>query len=65
MLAAGLLMLNIPRSLMGTLNIHFHEHKPRVLSLTPTDFALGFTSLVREFLRDRPPRPGARLVHPL
>jgi hypothetical protein len=58
-------MLNIPRSLTGTLIIHFHEHKPRVLSLTPADFALGFTSLVREFLRDRPHGPNAQSLYPL
>ena len=53
MLPAGLLMLNIiPRSLMRASVIHFHEHKPGVLSLTPTDFAFGFTSLVRGFLGD-------------
>jgi hypothetical protein len=41
---------------MGTPFIHFHEHKPRVLSLTPTDFALEFTSLVRGFLGESPAR---------
>jgi hypothetical protein len=50
---------------MGTPFIHFHEHKPRVLSLTPTDFALGFTSLVREFLGDRRHGTNAQSVHPL